>query len=115
MDGEPDFDAITAWAMSLLTMRVNTPSGEWLPADFERVYRQGWGELEAAFGAGTASEMAILDLANIAMHLVDYLVVVTASPRRAGSSRSGVTTSRRIPTVTPPATSGPGEARARDT
>ncbi|NHC24128.1 hypothetical protein G6553_13225 [Nocardioides sp. IC4_145] len=80
MDGEPDFDAITAWAMSLLTMRVNTPSGEWLPADFERVYRQGWGELEAAFGAGTASEMAILDLANIAMHLVDYLVVVTGQP-----------------------------------
>ena len=78
--GEPDFDAITAWAMSLLTMRVNTPSGEWLPADFEQVYRQGWAELEAAFGASTASEMAILDLANIAMHLVDYLVVVTGQP-----------------------------------
>ena len=78
--GEPDFDAITDWAMSVLTMRVNTPSGEWLPADFERVYRQGWAELEAAFGADTASEMAILDLANIAMHLVDYLVAVTGQP-----------------------------------
>ncbi|WKN47198.1 hypothetical protein [Nocardioides sp. Arc9.136] len=80
MSGEPDFDAITNWAMSLLTMRVNTPSGEWLPADFEQVYQQGWAELESAFGASTASEMAILDLANIAMHLVDYLVAVTGQP-----------------------------------
>ncbi|MBC9735392.1 hypothetical protein [Nocardioides marmotae] len=77
---DPDFDAITDWAMSLLTMRVNTPSGEWLPEDFERVYRQGWAELEGSFGASTASEMAILDLANIAMHLVDYLVAVTGEP-----------------------------------
>lgn len=76
----PDFGEITDWAFSLLTMRINTPGGEWLPADFERVYAQGWSELEGSFGAASASEAAILDLANIGMHLVDYLVAETGQP-----------------------------------
>lgn len=80
MTSDPDFGEITAWAFALLTMRVDTPGGEWLADDYQRVYAQGWGELQAQFGVDTASEMAILDLANLAMHLVDYLVAVTGQP-----------------------------------
>lgn len=79
-DQDPDFGDITDWALALVTMRVDTPGGEWLPEDYQRAYVQGWAELEARFGATTASEMAILDLANIATHLVDYLVAVTGQP-----------------------------------
>ena len=76
----PDFNKVTDWSFALLTMRVHTPGGEWLADDFERFYQHGWAELEGDLGESAASEMAILELANMGMHLVDYLVQVTGQP-----------------------------------
>lgn len=70
-----EYDAIREWAFTLLTMRVNTPWGEWLPDDFEQIYIEGWREAVDKVGEDAASDTAILTLANIAADLVQNLAI----------------------------------------
>jgi anaerobic selenocysteine-containing dehydrogenase len=72
----PNYDDITDWAFAFLTMRVNIPPG-WLPEDFDRAYTEGWEAVAASHGEDLASEYAILDLGNMAAHLVAWLAAAT--------------------------------------
>lgn len=68
---------LTRWCLALLTMRVNTPAGEWLDDTFHRIYSDGWREAEEALGLEGASEVAILDLTNMADLLVNWLAQIS--------------------------------------
>lgn len=78
-DGDPD--SVAAWAFSLLTMRANTPAGEWLPADFEQAYQDGWREVVDEVGESEANDEVVLDLVNMANLLLDELAELSGQPK----------------------------------
>jgi len=75
----PDSKATARFALAVLTMRANTPGGEWLPADYERHYLDGYRELRDEQGEDT-DEYLFLDMLNIAWHLLFYLETATGRP-----------------------------------
>lgn len=64
------------FALSVLTMRVDSPAGDWLASDYEQIYLDRWAELHAEHG-DEADEDVFLNLLNIAEYLLGRLVEAT--------------------------------------
>jgi hypothetical protein len=83
--GTPEYDAgmtaLTQWTFALLTMRANTPGGEWLSDDFQEIYQDGLRESIETLGESEAGEYALLDLMNMADWLLMNLSVMSGRPK----------------------------------
>lgn len=73
-----DEQALDRAFMQILTMRVHTPSGEWLPTEFEDHYFALIRELVES--DDTAEEYLFLSSLNLNRWLVDLLVEHTGVP-----------------------------------
>ena len=74
-DGEPyDYEGA---AVAFLTLRINTPAGEWLSdADLE-IVRANWLEAIEVDGAENAAEYSELAMMNIAWYALTNLAALT--------------------------------------
>ncbi|MFC6707548.1 hypothetical protein [Flexivirga alba] len=71
------------YAFMLLTMRANTPDGEWLAADHEEVYLDGWRELVEKVGEDNANDYTRLDLLNMANYFLHFLAETSGASKES--------------------------------
>lgn len=70
---------LASWCLALITMRANTPPGEWFNEAFEKVYADGWKEATEVLG-DEANEYALLDMMNMAELLLSWLSQFSRKP-----------------------------------
>ena len=88
MAAEP-YDYYAA-VVGMLTLRINTPPGEWLnDRDFE-IYAEYWRDAEAAEGEEAASEYLLLSMMNTAHLAIQYLATLTGETQEVWLQRIAI-------------------------
>jgi hypothetical protein len=74
---------ISRYAFTVLTMRANTPPGEWVGDDeaFARIYESGWREIVERHQGNSPEEYLFLDMLNMANYFLGMLTEITGKPK----------------------------------
>lgn len=67
----------TAAVVAMLTLRINTPTGDWLADEDHDRFWQFVGEAEAAEGVESANEYLLLEMMNMAWEALTRLAAAT--------------------------------------
>ena len=84
--GDEPFDYTSA-VIAMLTLRANTPGGEWLSDGDFSIFETLWKEAAAADGEDTAGEYMLLEMMNAAWLAIQHLAAATGESEQVWLER----------------------------